>query len=500
MESLKEAASREVLNLMKTDDGHKILIKTIEKGYEGVLLTKIFSNYPNLPISSLENPLPVVHDVINIIIKRIEKYFVYEFNKLIYKLKDWDDWEKIIECFKNLGGDPNSLGMTVFPVNLLTRAHYNEDLYNKLKSHMSFDNNEAIQNIILTEIIKKLSNLYSKDKNFIKLSENKYTYYSKSKNGLAIIKEEPLDEDIEKKFSIFNIINIQDLGGNTELIDASFREQIDIVKCLVEYGADINIQNIYGETALMCALSDHRKYVDIIKYLINHGADINIQNKYGNTSLIHASQCGYSDIAEYLIEHNANVNIQNKYGNTALMYASEKGHLDIVKSIINHGANINIQDKDGKTALMHVSMEGYLDIVKYLIDHGADINIQDKYEKTALIEASLRKYADVIIYLVERGVDVNIQDKYGDTALMCATIYGYLDIIKYLIKHNANVNIQDKYGNTALMRASMDGYVDVVKCLVEHGVDVNIRDKCGDTALEMTNNPEIKKILSKKIV
>src|SRR3970040_1369196 len=81
---------------------------------------KIFSNYPNLPSVFSE---PFTKENIKRMINQIEDYFVYEFNDIIHNLKKDEKSIKIIECFQNLGGNPNKLGLSVFPINLLRRAH-----------------------------------------------------------------------------------------------------------------------------------------------------------------------------------------------------------------------------------------------------------------------------------------------------------------------------------------------------------------------------------------
>lgn len=44
---------------------------------------------------------------------------------------------------------------------------------------------------------------------------------------------------------------------------------IDVVRCLVEYGADVNAVDRLGETALFGAVQP-----DIVQFLIDHGAEV----------------------------------------------------------------------------------------------------------------------------------------------------------------------------------------------------------------------------------
>ena len=88
--------------------------------------------------------------------------------------------------------------------------------------------------------------------------------------------------------------------------------------------------------------------VAIIKLLLKAGADVNIQNNDGLTALHMHIYDEITDISEILIEAGANVNLQDKEGNTVLMTCQD---LDIAKMIIKAGADLSLRDKEGETAL-----------------------------------------------------------------------------------------------------------------------------------------------------
>ena len=124
------------------------------------------------------------------------------------------------------------------------------------------------------------------------------------------------------------------------LIDAARNGDIQRVQELLENGADINSIGYDGDTALIRA-SD-KGYVDIVKLLLDYGADPNIQSEEGgDTALILASTHPdtwhvYTDIVRLLLENGANPNIQTEWGQTALSGAKNWGHTDIVKLLENH--------------------------------------------------------------------------------------------------------------------------------------------------------------------
>ena len=278
-------------------------------------------------------------------------------------------------------------------------------------------------------------------------------------------------------------INISDKDGNTALHTAAQQKHWDVVKYLVKLGADVNIYDKYGNTALHTA--SQQKHWDVVKYLVKFGADVNIYDKYGNTALHTASQQKHWDVVKYLVKFSADVNIYDKYGNTALHTAAEQEQWDVVKYLVEHSADINISDGDGNTLLHMATQQKHWDIVKYLVEHDADINISDKYGRTPLHTAAALGGLDVVKYLIEHDSDVNISNKYGTTPLHTAAALGRLDVVKYLVEHGANVKISDEDGNTPLHMATQQKQWDVVKYLVEHESDVNISDKNGNTPLHM---------------
>ncbi len=78
--------------------------------------------------------------------------------------------------------------------------------------------------------------------------------------------------------------------------------------------------------------------IEEVKKLIKEGADVNVVDKYGKTALHKASYWGYSKIVKMLIEKGADVNMVDEYEITALYWASFEGHSEIVKMLEKAGA------------------------------------------------------------------------------------------------------------------------------------------------------------------
>ncbi len=67
-----------------------------------------------------------------------------------------------------------------------------------------------------------------------------------------------------------------------------------VIKCITS-GIDVNSIDSYDESAIIYALRGG--YFNVIKYLIEQGADINVENMYGYKALVLAVNLHYSDIA-----------------------------------------------------------------------------------------------------------------------------------------------------------------------------------------------------------
>jgi len=116
------------------------------------------------------------------------------------------------------------------------------------------------------------------------------------------------DEEIDN-----SLLQLNQGQKNTELIIASVKGNIDIVKILIKNGADINAASPTKETALMYAAMRGNK--DVVEILIKNGADINIKDTHGNTALIYAARNitrNNDDIVELLIKSGADVPDFNK--------------------------------------------------------------------------------------------------------------------------------------------------------------------------------------------
>ncbi len=203
------------------------------------------------------------------------------------------------------------------------------------------------------------------------------------------------------------------MGDSPLLIAIRNALPIDIIKALVEKGANVNYKNQEGDTPLIESVFDNAS-IEVVDFLIEKGADVNAQNEEGNTPLLAASMNGYTEIARSLIENGADLNLQSQGGETALIYASLHGNLELAALLLEKGANMNEQDVNGQTPLMFGVLNDMVDFVKLLVEKGADKSIKDESDKTALDYATERGDAEIIALLSD-GVESNEEKWKGYT-------------------------------------------------------------------------------------
>jgi ankyrin repeat protein len=276
------------------------------------------------------------------------------------------------------------------------------------------------------------------------------------------------------------------------------RMDIDVVKWLIEAGADLYIKDSFGRTPFSMLLMSHSYGVLVMELLVD-----NVKTEeYKNLLLNESCKYGYTDQVVRLIRDGADVNVQYTDGSTPLLMALEIGYkitrvgfqlfispeqlmecepkcLQIIQILIDAGVRGDHQDLKGKTALMIACELGYTKIAQALITRGADvdINLRDLEGNTALIKACRHENKELALMLVSYGASfVAIDDTQNrNTDLFEALITSPLcnDIIFQTLGANSQGARCDEI---LMLHACQRGYVEVVETLI--GRDVPITTNC----------------------
>ncbi|MDN5248305.1 MAG: ankyrin repeat domain-containing protein [Wolbachia endosymbiont of Tyrophagus putrescentiae] len=237
-----------------------------------------------------------------------------------------------------------------------------------------------------------------------------YDYYPRDE----LIKYSNYDEFFPTSNVLSRILSNKNNISTQEVLSKSIRENVNT-----------RDEPAGGLTLLHKAISSGD--VAQVKYLIDHGANVDIQDNYGNGPLHMAAIMGAREIADYLIEHGADIEMRDTSERTPLMCATKYGQLDVIKYLVGKGANIDIKDYYGLT------LQGYADhyleeqaLLKSVVDQqnhfsGGD-SYYEKVSEETLSRISTGKEVLNFLYTINKSQEMqsdqpvqDAQQKLSDT-------------------------------------------------------------------------------------
>jgi len=275
-------------------------------------------------------------------------------------------------------------------------------------------------------------------------------------------------------------IDSHDAEGNTLLIIAVINVQVNIVKMLLEEGADVNAPDKGGMTALHYAVMAENEA--IVQMLVAKGSYLNGRNDNFETPLSVAVAQRNVNIVNILLHKYANVNISDAFGNTPLHCAATLGFVDIVTALLENGKDVDLDAKNVEeyTPLMLAIKNKFEDIALQICAKGANMTIQGSDNIPPIIVAVQQGYMTLIRHFIKHEVDLNAADGAGNTPLIYAIDSGHEEIAIELIKEGASTTVDGRI-RSPLHRAVEKNQKDVVCSLLEHGADLQCTDSHGAT-------------------
>lgn len=194
------------------------------------------------------------------------------------------------------------------------------------------------------------------------------------------------------------------IGGETPLTFAVHVGYVDMIRFLLENGADPNLKNDDDETPLVIVTNSHEREnkLEILNLLLKHGADPD------SSMLDYFIRLRHIDGVQLLLEY---VSITND-----LLYtAAARSNPEIVNLLLTEGKHVDINGSTsgGGTAL-HGAMcnRNTIPIIKMLLDHGAHVNAKNNKEQTPLDIAILFEDTDCQELLLQYGaISTGLIDK-----------------------------------------------------------------------------------------
>ena len=238
----------------------------------------------------------------------------------------------------------------------------------------------------------------------------------------------------------------------------------------------VDFRDAIGGTPLCAA---YKGKVQVVKSLIERGADPSLMDNRGWNSLHVAANGGDADIIDLI--HTQVPNIESKTGDgcTPLMIAAFNSKLHAVKWFLEKGATVTREDNSGANALHFAAEGGDTDIIDLIHTHLLNIESKTSQGRTPLMMAALGGKLQAVKWFLEKGATVNCDDNRGWNTLHFAAEGGDTDIIDLIHTHLPNVDSKTNEGYTPLMVAAFNGKLPVVKWFLEKGATVTLKDKAG---------------------
>ncbi len=201
--------------------------------------------------------------------------------------------------------------------------------------------------------------------------------------------------------------------------------EADIITLLLQHGADVNAQSVFGQTPLhiACGVAGGGRpplthTLAVVKRLLDAGANPNARDAANKTPLHYATaNSSDRDIVAELLHRGADIMAPSRSGKVALHYAAELPYPDVVSELLAHPNQIVDQpDNKGRTPLHilcdftavnhEIHLEGHLPVMRQLLNRGAQVHsVKDRSGSSPFDVAATHGVGIVIDLLKELGGD-----------------------------------------------------------------------------------------------
>eukprot|EP01111_Echinosteliopsis_oligospora_P019127 TRINITY_DN9084_c0_g1_i1.p1 TRINITY_DN9084_c0_g1~~TRINITY_DN9084_c0_g1_i1.p1 ORF type:complete len:733 (+),score=233.59 TRINITY_DN9084_c0_g1_i1:143-2341(+) len=274
----------------------------------------------------------------------------------------------------------------------------------------------------------------------------------------------------------------------TPLIRAISRSQSDAALFLITKGANVEVVDENGNSALMMAIAQGTN--DLVMSLLAKGASVDYCSPQDHRSpLFFACMHGRREIIPLLLEKGAKIEETDEYGISPFQAAAGSNlptTFDVCSLLLRSGSNVHHADNDGDTALDYCIDNGDPKVIKLIYGSGGRSGDMQNIFRNVMSsahngEAKLRA-------ILEAGIKPDIADQEGFYPLHLAASTSPT-FVKILLDHLAEVDQECHGGLTPLHMAARNGDMKSTELLLAAGASETIR-RSNELALKNPTDPQ----------
>lgn len=163
-------------------------------------------------------------------------------------------------------------------------------------------------------------------------------------------------------------VKATDKNGKAAVVIATEKGYAEVLKLLLENGADPNGKYFRNPKANLFVLSMYNARFDAALVLLKSGISVDFNYKYqdGKTALMVAIESKNQELVNYILLKKSDLDASDDFGNTALIYAVRNDLFSVAKRLLELGADPTLRQVDGKTALDIAKSENKSTFVRIL--------------------------------------------------------------------------------------------------------------------------------------
>ncbi|GFX74022.1 ankyrin-1 [Trichonephila clavipes] len=300
-----------------------------------------------------------------------------------------------------------------------------------------------------------------------------------------------------------NSVEIAVANGNVEVAKFLLQEKI----------FHINDKGNCGFSLLHIAAQEGN--LNVVKYLIDHGADVNSENDAGSKPIHIAAREGHKDIVELFLNCKSLNNYLGAFDQSLVHYATLGSKTEVLKLLIELKFDVNATDRNDVKPIHIAVNTGDKNILLILLQRGAYYDalydgltplqlalncnhvccVQLLILIKELFNAVKHNNFSEVENCIKKGVVFNVKNSENVSPLHYACWKGYEGIVNLLLENKADPNVIGKGGSTPLHYAAKFNHFSIVKILLLNGGVYNAKCNNHRNPLDFTSNNDIKKLL-----